>query len=749
MKKNISLIVFSIFFFITGFKSSNFTGTSNNEDLTKFVNVFIGTGGHGHTYPGATTPFGLVQLSPDCETSGWDWCSGYHYSDSTIIGFSHTHLSGTGRGDLGDVLIMPYLGNLKLNAGTKGKPKEGYRARFSHADEKAEPGYYSVFLKDDKIKVELTATPSTGFHQYTFQKSDNVNIVIDLFSVINNYKISESEITVENDSTITGFRIVNGWSPIRNVYFAIKISKPFKNPIFYEGENKIIKNINFRKINGALKCFLSFKTSENEKIKIKVGISTVSKESAMMSLNKEIPDWNFEKIKKQAKELWNKELNKIKIEGSLKQKEIFYTAFYHTLVVPNQIADYNGQYTGSDNKVHQAKNGKYYSTFSLWDTYRAANPLYTIVEDDKVPDFINTMLDHFDQNNYLPMWPLWGGETNCMIGNHSIPVIVDAYLKGIKGFDVQKAYEAIKSSSTKNHTKSSWDIFFKYGYLPVDNDEQTVSKTLEMCYDDWCVAQMAKALGKTEDYNYFMYMSTFYKNLFDAKTGFMRGKNKLGEWKTPFNPFAIDWSSYTEANAWQYSFYVPQDVQEMIKIMGGNEKFVAKLDSLFTVNSKIEGESVDVSGLIGQYAHGNEPSHHIAYLFNYTDQPWKTQYYANKILTTQYRNEPDGYCGNEDCGQMSAWYILSSMGIYPVNPANGRYDLGSPILPKAEIILSNGNIFSVIAHNVNDKNIYIENVLLNGKPYDKGFITHNDILSGAKLEFFMTDKPNKNLIFNY
>ncbi len=733
-----------------GCKDKNAQQPGSTIDMTKYVNVFIGTGGHGHTYPGATTPFGLVQLSPDLGTEGWDWCSGYHYSDSSIIGFSHTHLSGTGCGDLGDILIMPFLGKVTYQSGTKDKPDDGYRSRFSHKDEIAEPGYYSVVLKDDNIKAELTATSDVGFHQYTFPASDSVNFVFDLFSSIHNRYIAESEVTIENDSTVSGYRAVSGWAPLRYVYFVARFSKPFFEPLFFWGNNEQVwKNISSRKNQGPQKCFIKMKTKHNEVVKIKVGISSVNKEGAFKVIEQETPDWNFILVKERTKELWNKELNKIKVDGTNKQKQIFYTALYHTLVVPNQIADYEGNYIGPDGKVHQSKTGKYYSTFSLWDTYRAANPLYTLIEEDKVNGFINSMLENYKYNGYLPMWTLWGSETNCMIGNHAIPVIVDAYLKGIKGFDAEQAYTAIKESSMKDHFHSSWSIYTKLGYIPYDHEEQSVSKTLEMCYNDWCVAQMAKAMNKNEDYEYFSKRALNYKKLFDKSVGFMRGKDSKGNFKTPFDPYSMDWSSYTEGTAFQYSWYVPHDVPGLIDLFGGKVPFEKRLDSLFTSNEPIKGQGLDVTGLIGQYAHGNEPSHHIAYLYNYADKPWKTQKTIHEIFSTQYNNTVDGYSGNEDCGQMSAWFVLSSMGFYAVNPASGRYDFGTPLLAKAEINLYNGKKFIMTAHQLSDKNIFIASIKLNGNPYNKGYITHADILNGATLEFFMSDKPNESLKYIY
>jgi predicted alpha-1,2-mannosidase len=716
------------------------------EELTQFVDPFIGTGGHGHTFPGATTPFGAVQLSPDTDNNGWDWCSGYYTTDNSIMGFSHTHLSGTGASDLGDVLVMPTRGEIKYHAGEKSNPDSGWRSRFSHDAEGAEPGYYWVQLLDYGIKAELTATANAGFHRYSFPETAQAHITFDLFHKIAGSDVKDSEIKILDNSTIAGYRSTAGWAPLRFVYFVAKFSKEFISSRIYnyvrDGETISQDHIKAQKIKGGMGCVVSFETKNNEAILVKVGISSVSYEAAERSLNAEIPGWDFDEIRKQSKALWNQELNKIRITGTPKIKEIFYTALYHTMIAPNEIADDQGYYIGPDHRVRKSNPNVFYSTFSLWDTYRAAHPLFTLIQQDRVPGMINSMLESFKGNQFLPLWTLWGDETNCMIGNHSVPVIVDAFLKGIGGFDAETAYAAIKTSLSNDHFFSPWTLYDRTGYLPVDKEEQSVSRTLEFCYDDWCAAQMAKALGKTDDYGFFLNRSRYYRNLFDKRTGFFRGKNNDGSWKTPFNPYAIDWSSYTEATAWQYTWYVPQNVPDMIALMGGKELFSARLDSLFKVTSEIEGEQLDISGMIGQYAHGNEPSHHIAYLFNYARQPWKTQSYVREILATQYNNTPDGLAGNEDCGQMSAWYVFSALGFYPVNPCGGIYAIGSPVIDTARIQLGTGKIFTITTKNQSEQNRYIQSAALDGEPYNNSWISHKDILSGRTLVLVMGDTPN-------
>jgi predicted alpha-1,2-mannosidase len=723
------------------------SGRTAAEIAVDFVNPFIGTGGHGHTFPGATTPFGMVQLSPDTDNKNWDWCSGYHYSDSSVMGFSHTHLSGTGASDLGDVLVMPMVGEVRYRAGDKDKPDSGWRSRFSHDREGAEAGYYWVLLKDYGIKAELTATPNAGFHRYTFPKSDQSHILIDLYHKIHGEDVKDSEIAIVNDSTVAGYRSTSGWAPLRFVYFYARFSRPFAESRIYtrSGDGKADSRSAPKemKAGGGMGCVLSFATGNDEAILVKVGISSVSREAAQRALTAEIPHWDFDRIRRETKAVWDGELNKIKIQGSRKTKEIFYTALYHTMIAPNEIADDRGNYIGPDHKVRGADSGMFYSTFSLWDTYRANHPLFTLIHRDRVPGMVGSLLESFKGNGFLPLWTLWGDETNCMIGNHSVPVIVDACLKGIGGIDREVAYRAVRTSLTEDHFFSPWTLYDAMGYLPADLEGQSVSKTLEFCYNDWCAAQMAKALGKTDDYRFFLKRSESYRKLYNPSTGFFRGRNADGSWKTPFNPYAIDWSSYTEATAWQYSWYVPQNVPDMIRLMGGDRRFAAKLDSLFHVSSEIVGQQSDITGLIGQYAHGNEPSHHIAYLYDYARQPWKTQAYVREIMDTQYNNTIDGISGNEDCGQMSAWYVLSAMGFYPVNPCGGVYAIGSPAVDGAVLDTGNGKTFTITVQNQSPANRYIQSATLNGQRLDKSWISHEDILRGGTLVFRMGSKPNR------
>ncbi|UKJ07039.1 GH92 family glycosyl hydrolase [Solitalea lacus] len=697
-----------------------------------YVNPFIGTGGHGHTYPGATVPFGMVQLSPDNGTQGWDWCSGYHYSDSVIAGFSHTHLSGTGIGDLADISVMP---TVKLVESAK------IKERFSHQHEKASPGYYSVDLLDSKIKVELSASQNVGWHRYTFPKAQIASIRFDLGFAINWDAPVETFIKIENDSTVVGYRKSKGWSEEQWVFFAARLNKKVEGfSMVKDGQSSGYKTEKGKDV----KASLIFSTNAGEEVLMKVAISSANIEGALKALDAE-KGWDFDQTRKNAEQKWEHELNKIDAKGSENDKIIFYTAMYHAFVAPNIFSDLNGNYKGPNGKVNQAKGFNNYTVFSLWDTFRAANPLYTITQPERVPDFINSFLAFYDEYSLLPIWPLVGSETNCMTGNHAIPVIADAILKGFKGFDQEKAFEAMKKSAMQNVRGT--DAYRQYKYLPQDKKDESVTITLEYSYDDWCIAQVAKKLGKEADYKLFMERASYYANLFDKSTGFMRAKNSDGQWIPNFDPYYSEHGSkaqYTEGNAWQHSWFVPHDPQGLINLFGGKKAFVNKLDSLFSVSSEMTGKnkSPDVSGFIGQYAHGNEPSHHIAYLYNYAGEPWKAQKRVREILTTMYSNKPDGLSGNEDCGQMSAWYVMSAMGIYPVNPASGYYVFGSPILNEAKINLQGGKSFVIKAENNSKENIYIQSVTLNGKPYAKTYITHNDIIKGGSLVFTMGKQPN-------
>lgn len=723
-----------------------------NTKLNGYVNPFIGTGTFdsislpGATYPGATTPFGMVQLSPDTKYTPRYVASGYDYRDSIIYGFSHTHLSGTGPPDLFDVLIMPASGDLEI----LDSMQLGYQSRFSHNQEMAKPGYYQVKLLNYNINAELTASEHVGFHRYTFPQSTQSHILIDLNHT---FKSNErrnrlstkmlAQIKVVNNRTIEGFRIIRGWCQgLRKVYFRAEFSKAFDGNVMINNK-KLFENQSLINEN-EIKILLSFNTTDNEKILIKVGLSAVSIENARLNLSTEVPDWNFDQIVDNASKQWEKELGCIVVEGTKEQKEIFYTALYHAFIQPNNIADVNGDYPATDMAVRNAPDKKHYTTFSLWDTYRAVHPLYTLTQTNRTANFVNSMIRQYDTYGFLPIWQLWGLENYCMVGNHAIPVIVDAALKDIKGIDLQKAYEAVRASSTVEHFNAPFAEWEKYGYMPVDLIGQSVSITLEMAFDDWCVAQLAKKLGKVDDYEHFMKRSEFYRNLYDSKSNFFRPKNKNGNWLEPFNPLAYGAnlvSPYTEGNAWQYLFYAPHDMAGLINLFGGNKGFSLKLDTFFTLKLPSIKLNDNVSGMIGQYAHGNEPSHHAAYLYNYCGQAWKTQKLVSQIQNELYNNTIKGFSGNEDCGQMSAWYVFSSMGFYPVNPASGVYVIGSPGLASAIIKLDNGKTFIVKAKNTSKDNAYIQSATLNGKPYTKSYITHSDIMNGGTLEFIMGKQP--------
>lgn len=705
--------------------------------LVQYVDPMIGTSGHGHTYPGASLPFGLVQLSPDTDIKDWDWCSGYHYSDNSIMGFSHTHLSGTGCADYGDILIMPATGTLKTDPGEKDKPGSGYRSRFSHNNEVASAGYYSVLLDDYNIKAELTASLRAGYHKYTFPKSTSSHIIIDLVHGIQD-KTTDSEIRVIDNKTIEGYRRSTGWARDHCVYFRAEFSKPFQS--YGLVDNGTVLNGKNSAKGSLIKGFFNYSTSEGEVIQIKIGISHVSLDGARKNLAGEIKGWDFNKVRKEAESAWEKQLELVRVQSPNKEaKRVFYTALYHSLLNPNTFSDSDGSYMGMDGKVHSAKNNMY-TVFSLWDTFRALHPLLTIIDRQKDLDMVRSLVAKYDESGLLPVWELAANETGTMIGNHSIPVIVDAYFKGIRDFDVEKAYEAMKKSAMQDHL--GLDSYKQMGFIPADLESESVSKTLEYSYDDWCIAKMAKALGKEDDYKYFMERAKYYTNVFDPSTHLMRAK-KNGKWFEPFDPFSVS-GNYTEANAWQYSFFVPQDVSGLISLMGGDDKFISKLDELFTTDSKLTGrQQSDITGQIGQYAHGNEPSHHMAYLYNYAGAPWKAQQRIHQILTTLYNDKPDGLCGNEDCGQMSAWYVLSSMGIYPVCPGDTKYSIGTPLFEKIAINAGSGRKFTIRANNLSDKNFYVQSAKLNGREYNYSYIDQSDIVKGGELVLEMGPRAGK------
>ena len=698
------------------------------------MNPFIGTGGHGHTYPGASLPFGAVQLSPDTRLEGWDGCGGYHFSDSIVYGFSHTHLSGTGIPDYGDVLIMPTIGEIKWDNGYKSGVDNGYASRFSHDHESAAPGYYRVFLDDYKIDAKLTATTRAGFHKYTFPESGQSNIILDL---LHRDRLLDCDIEIIGDHVFRGKRISKAWAAEQHVYFYGEFSKPF-----FKNKIKETPLIELENENRKAQAAFVFETKKGEDILLKIGISAVSMEGAKKNLEKEIPHWDFEKTKKEAEKTWEKELGKIEIkEKDADKKTVFYTALYHSLLNPNTFMDVDGKYRGTDMEIHTADNFTNYTVFSLWDTYRAAHPLYTIIERKRSNDFIQTFLHQYKNGGQLPVWELAGNYTGCMIGYHSVSVISDAYAKGINNFDTGLALEAMEHSANQNHL--GLDALKENGFIAAGREPESVSKTLEYAYDDWCIAQFANAVGNKKTYGEFQKRGQYFKNIFDPTEGFMRAKMN-NQWFTPFDPAEVNYN-YTEANSWQYSFAAPQDISGMVKLYGGANAFEKKLDLLFETNMELSGRhQVDITGLIGQYAHGNEPSHHIAYLYNYIGKPWKTQNRVNNILHEMYQNAPDGLSGNEDCGQMSAWYILSSLGFYPVTPGLPFYAIGTPIYEEATIYLENGNSFKIMAHHVSWENKFIQSAKLNGKTFGRAYISHDEIMEGGTLEFEMGNAPNKN-----
>jgi predicted alpha-1,2-mannosidase len=703
------------------------------QDYTKYVNPFIGTAENGHTFPGATLPFGLVQVSPQTGNAGWRYTGGYNYEDSAIIGFAQTHLSGVGCSDLGDILLLPFSGN---------PDREDYRERFLKSTEKVTPGYYAVSLSDSEIDVELTATQRTAFHKYTFRKG-NAHLLVDLQSGISwdekslQNRVLSANIHIENTTTISGNHRVNVWVT-RELAYIIEFNKPFK----------INKEIPSKPQEKAKRYILDFDIEPGGVLLAKIAISTVNVDGAKKNQATENPGWDFEIIRREANETWNEVLSRVKVKGSQAQKENLYTSLYHLFLQPNNIADVDGKYRGANDSVFTSPSKSYYSTLSLWDTYRAAHPLYTILTPERVDGLVNTLLQHYQVAGSLPMWALWGKDNYCMIGNHAVPVIVDAYLKGFKGFSPEKAYEAILGTQTKSHAKSNWEIYNQLGYYPYDwIKEESVSRTLETCFDDYAVAQMAEKLGKKVDAAVFSKRAAFYKNLFDPGTSFTRGKDSKGNWREPFDVLSISHAGsaggdYTEGNAWQYTWHVQHDVNGLVKLFGSQTKFLQKLDSLFLLDAviKSDGFSGDVSGLIGQYAHGNEPSHHVPYLFTLTGKPWRTQELVREITDKFYINQPDGLCGNDDCGQMSAWYLFTAMGFYPVKPVSGEYVFGAPQLPEISISLPDNKQFIIEAKNISDQNKYVKSISLNGKPYSKLFITHQEIMKGGHLVFTMGTK---------
>ncbi len=718
------------------------SSTVRAQALTTFVDPFIGTATVGHTYPAATTPFGMVQVGPDTGVKGWEYCSGYHSPDNSIIGFSHTHLSGTGAADMGDILLMPMIGEPRFEPGSKENPGSGYRSNFTIASEKAQPGYYAVKLDDLNIYAEMTATSRVGFHRYTFPKSSNAGMIIDLDHGMEDMTI-ESSIKVVDNQTLTGYRHSSGFIKDQHIYFCARFSKPFgKITSFIDGEKGEEKNLSGK----VCKIFLHFETARDEKVLVKVGLSTSGEAGAMKNLDAEIPSWNFDKTAENTRNIWEEYLSKIEVKTNTDdQKKIFYTAMYHCLVSPNLITDVDGTYRGWDGEVHTSTTGNLYTNFSLWDTYRASHPLYALIYPEKNVGFINSMLERYNQIGQLPINEYGSNETYCMIGYHSVPVISEAIMQDQKGFSYELAYEAMKKSAMDDSRGIGY--LKKYSYIPSELESNSVSKVLEYAYDDWCLTQVSRKLWKMDDNAYFTKRAKYFQNQFDPSTGFMRGKKADGSWISPFDPKAVsilNKGDFTEGNSWQYSFYVPQDVNTLIDLMGGDEKFCTKLDTLFNTAPTLDNERAwDVTGLIGQYAQGNEPSHHVAYLYDYAGQPWKTQQVVNQIKKTLYKSSRDGLCGNDDCGQMSAWYVFGSLGFYPVTPGIDYYAIGTPSVVSAKLHLPNGKAFVINATNVSDKNFYIQSANMNGQVYTKSFIKYKDLQKGGSLEFNMGDAPQK------
>lgn len=720
MNKLKSLFIVFIFLTNVSFAQTNYT---------PLVNPFIGTGGHGHTYPGASMPFGMMQLSPDTRLEGWDGCSGYHYSDSVIYGFSHTHLSGTGIADYCDVLLMPFTGDVKWK-------NTEYASSFSHKNEKAEPGYYEVLLDKHNITAALTTSFRSGMHEYSFPSAGEGKVLLDLK---HRDEVLQSSLEIVNDYEVKGMRRSKSWANDQTVFFYIKFEKPIKE-YGIAVNDELQKGI--RSADGKnIKSYFSFDLGVDKKLRVKVGISGVSAENARLNLDTEIKDFDFQKLKQTAHNEWNKELSKIEIKGGTQDQQVsFYSALYHTFLSPNIYTDVNGEYRGTDLKIHQANGFTNYSVFSLWDTHRAFNPLQTIINRKRTDDWINTFLAQYQYGGMLPVWELSGNETFCMIGYHSVPVIVDAYQRGIRDFDAQLALKAMTSYAESN--RFGLPEYMKQGFVSNDVDHESASKTVEYAYDDWCIAQFAKWLGNEEVYKKYILRAQNYKNLFDPVSKHIRGKVQ-GFWFSPFNATEVN-NFFTEGNSWHYSFTAQQDIDGLIKLYGGKEVFAKKLEELFTTSASLSGrEQADVTGLIGQYAHGNEPSHHMVYLFNYAGKPWRTQELIHKICTEFYPDNPDGLIGNEDCGQMSAWFVLSAMGIYEVTPGSGTFVLGTPLFDEVNIHLENGKTFSIKTKNRSAENFYVNNVLLNGKEHPATFITSTDMQDGGELLFEMSNAPNK------
>lgn len=744
-----------------------------SQDLTSYVNPLIGTDKMGHTFPGACAPFGIVQLSPDTDTiphniegryqkEVYRYCAGYQYSDKTIVGFSHTHFSGTGHSDLGDILIMPTSGSLKLNPGTSIEPETGYRSAFKHNNEIASPGYYEVLLDEYGIKAQLTATERTGIHKYTFPQGIDKRIILDLTHGIYNYdgKVLWAHLRVENDTLLTGYRITNGWARVNYTYFAISFSKPIRNYGYTDHEKpaytgfwrKFNLTRNFPEIDGR-KVVSYFEFDEPDPvIELRVALSAVSTEGALKNLKTETSGKSFDQLVNETRTKWDKELEVIQIEGTHDQKVMFYTSLYHTMINPSVYMDVDGHYRGIDHNIHKADGFTNYTVFSVWDTYRALHPLFNLIQRHRSADMVASMLAHYNQSVHkaLPVWSHMGNENWCMIGYHSVSVLADALYKEIP-MNKDKALDAMHNSSNIDYYDGTAD-YKKMGYVPVDKNASGNSITLEYAYDDWTIYQTAKRLNNPVLEKEYKTRAANYKNIFNPEVKFVTGKKSDGSWVEQYNLLNTHGEGFIEGNSWNYSFYVPHDVNGMIEKMGGDKQFITRLDSLFTMHLPdefFEGtEDVTREGIMGNYVHGNEPSHHIAYLYAWTSQPWKSQYQIREIMNRMYKNSIDGLCGNDDCGQMSAWYIFSAMGFYPVCPGSDQFVIGTPYLPYMKINLGDNRFLTIKAEKVSDKHRYIKQVKLNGQPYNKAFINYKDIKNGGVLEFIMSSAPNKNRTFS-
>ena len=738
---------------------------SSGDRAWAAVDPFIGTGGEGHTFPGAVVPFGMVQLSPDTQIrprkDAYGWAAGYRYDDHTIVGFSHTHFSGTGHSDLGDVLVMPIAGAVRLERGDIDKPGSGYTSRFRHEGEVAQPGYYAVTLDDDGIRAELTASPRVGMHRYTFPAGKPAHVVVDLRTSLYDYagKVLWSRLRLHPDGTVTGFRETRGWAPGRQLYFAMRFSRPISGHQFHDTEENVVykgfpppahddpaqrAQIEGRQLVGDF----DFADAPGGQLLVKVALSPVSEDNAIANLDKEVPDWNFDRVRADARHAWSQALGAVDVDAPAPMRRAFYTALYHTLQAPSLFMDVDGRYRGPDNAVHQAKGWTNVSTFSLWDTYRALHPLLTLVQPpQRTNDVVNSLLASRRESAYgiLPVWAFHGLETWCMIGYHAVPVIADAYMKGIRGYDTHEALQAMVASATYG----PYDGIAQYmqlGYVPIDEEDEAASKTLEYAFDDWTIARMAQSMGQRDIAATFEKRAGNWKNAFDPDTGFMRARKRDGSFRTPFDPTASGYGTdYTEGNAWQYSWYVPQDVAGLAGALGGDDALVAKLDQVFDarVDPKIFAHMEDITGLIGWYAHGNEPSHHVAYLYAYAGQPWRAQERLAKIMATQYAPRPDGLAGNDDLGQMSAWYVFTALGFYPVAPGSNEYVIGRPFVRRATLDLPNGKHFTVIADGLDDAHPYVGRVELDGKPLDRVYLRHDEITAGGTLRFTMQAQPNR------